>query len=84
MDRFNVSDTFYHDLSMVLLCMPRSYMIKQVQTELNRSFRSQMHRAPMPHHGVYCSLTEKLTDDIEELVSVTDEYYFFIHFLHTY
>ena len=39
-------------------------MIKQVRTELNS--------APMPHHGVYCSLTEKLTDDIEELVSVTD------------
>ena len=67
-----MSDTFYHEFSMVLPSMPRSYMIKQVRTELNRSFRSQMHRAPLPHHGVYCSLTEKLTDEIEELVSVTD------------
>ena len=48
MDRFNMSDKFYHELSMVL---------------------PSMHWVPMPHHGVYCSLRERQTDEIEELVS---------------
>ena len=35
MDCFNVSDKFYHELSMVQLTIPRSHRIKRVRSELN-------------------------------------------------
>ncbi|KAL5503593.1 hypothetical protein EMCRGX_G010566 [Ephydatia muelleri] len=66
-DRFNVGDKFYHELSMVLPNLPRSYQIKQVRTELNSSLRSKTYRVPEPHHGVYCSITELLSKEIENL-----------------
>ncbi len=71
MDQFSVSDKFYHELTMILPTLPRSYMIKDVQTTLNRSLKTQILRVPGPHHGVYCSITEKLCEEIEKLVSAT-------------
>ena len=35
MDKFNVSDSLYHELSMILTSTPRSYKIKNVRTEIN-------------------------------------------------
>ena len=34
MDKFNASDTFYHELSMLLPSTQRSYKIKKVCTEM--------------------------------------------------
>ena len=69
MDKFNASDTFYHELSTILPSTPRSYKIKKVRTEMNVHLRRKIHRVPEPHNGVYCSVNETLSDTIEELVS---------------
>ena len=68
MDKFNASDTFYHELSTILPSTPRSYKIKKVRTEMNVHLRRKIHRVPEPHNGVYCSVNETLSDTIEELV----------------
>ena len=44
MDRFNVSDEFYHELSMFLPATPRSYQIKKVRTQQNKSLKTRIHR----------------------------------------
>ena len=69
MDKFSISDQFYHELSMVLPSLPRSYKVKQERTALNKSLRAEIKRVPAPHHGVYCSFTELLVNQIEEFVS---------------
>ena len=69
MDRFNVSDKFYHELSMVQPTIPRSHRIKRVRSELNQSLKTKMYRVPGPNHGVYCSLTERLREELEVIVS---------------
>eukprot|EP00731_Ephydatia_muelleri_P025685 Em0017g768a len=56
MDRFNVSDKFYHELSMVQTTIPRSHRIKRVRSELDQSLKTKTYRVPGPNHGVYCSL----------------------------
>lgn len=69
MDQYNVSDKFYHELSMVQPTIPRSHLIKRVRQELNHSLKTMMFRVPGPHHGVYCSLTERLREELEVIVS---------------
>eukprot|EP00731_Ephydatia_muelleri_P010822 Em0005g1408a len=66
MDKFNASDTFYHELSTILPSTPRSYKIKKVHTEMNVHLRRKIHRVPEPHNGVYCSVNETLSDTIEK------------------
>ncbi|KAL5479823.1 hypothetical protein EMCRGX_G023409 [Ephydatia muelleri] len=68
MDRFNVSDKFYHELSMVQPTIPRSHRIKRVRSELNQSLKTKMYRVPGPNHGVYCSLTERLRKELEVII----------------
>ena len=65
MDRFNVSDKFYHELSMLQPTIPRSHRIKCVRSELNQSLKTKMYRVPGPNHGVYCSLTERLREELD-------------------
>ena len=67
MDRFNVSDKFYHELSMVQPTIP--HRIKRVRSELNQSLKTKMYRVPGPNHGIYCSLTERLSEELEVIVS---------------
>ncbi|KAL5497308.1 hypothetical protein EMCRGX_G013765 [Ephydatia muelleri] len=69
MDHFNVSNKFYHELSMVQPTIPRSHRIKRVRSELNQSLKTKMYRVPGPNYGVYCSLTERLHEELEVIVS---------------
>ena len=69
MDHFNISDKFYHDLSMVQPTIPRSHGIKRVRSELNQSLKTKMYQVPGPNHGVYCSLIERLSEELEVIVS---------------
>ena len=69
MDRFNVSDKFYHELPMVQPTIPRSHRITHVRSELNQSLKTNMYRVPRPNHGVYCSLTERLCEELEVILS---------------
>ncbi|KAL5503588.1 hypothetical protein EMCRGX_G010561 [Ephydatia muelleri] len=51
-DRLNVSEKFYHELSMVQPTIPRSHRIKRVRSELNQSLKTKMYRVPGPNHGI--------------------------------
>eukprot|EP00731_Ephydatia_muelleri_P019566 Em0012g391a len=68
MDRFNVSDKFYHELSMVQPTIP--HRIKRVRSELNQSLKTKMYRVPGPNHGIYCSLTERLSEELEVIIQL--------------
>ena len=68
-DRLNVSEKFYHELSMVQPTIPRSHRIKRVRSELNQSLKTKMYRVPGPNHGVYCSLTGKLCEELEVIAA---------------
>lgn len=57
MDRFSASDELYHELSMVVPEMPRSYLLVRHRQDLNRTF--QLHRTPHKP-GVYVSLYTEL------------------------
>lgn len=45
-DAFNVSDEFYHELSMVVPHLPRSYLIKQRRNEISSNV--PIKRQPRP------------------------------------
>ncbi|KAL5484383.1 hypothetical protein EMCRGX_G020864 [Ephydatia muelleri] len=45
------------------------HRIKRVRSELNQSLKTKMYRVPGPNHGVYCSLTERLREELEVIVS---------------
>ena len=74
MDKFDGSDELYHELSMVLPCAPRSYKVKEMRAEINSRLRSQLHRVPAPHNGVYCCPSERIMDEIEKLVSDMEQF----------
>ena len=40
-----------------------------MRSELNQSLKTKMYRVPGPNHGVYCSLTERLREELEVIVS---------------
>ena len=63
MDSFNVSDKFYHELSMVQPTIPRSHRIKRVRSELNQSLKTKTKPG---------SLTERLREELEVIVSTAD------------
>ena len=58
LDRFAVSDEFYHELSMVAPTLPKSYKIKKVRELLNNNV--ELKRLPSPYSGCYRSVTECL------------------------
>ena len=51
LERFGVSDDFFHELSMVHPSLPRSYKIKQARKTISEDV--VINRLPAPHHGAY-------------------------------
>lgn len=58
LDRFGVSDVFYHELSMVNRTLPRSYKIK-IREALSNNV--ELHRLPSPYKGCYRSFLGRVT-----------------------
>ena len=67
MDRFGVSDQFYHHLTMVFNELPRSYLVKQCKHNLNEM--SHLTVTPRKSPGVQTSFKELLREQILDLVS---------------
>ena len=51
LDRFGVSDQFYHEVSMVNPFIPRSYVIKRARERINSMVAIK--RLPQPYFGCY-------------------------------
>ena len=67
MDRFSVSEEFYHQLTMVCDGLPRSYLVKQCKNHLNEL--SHLTVTPGKSQGVQTSFKELLKEQIIDLVS---------------
>lgn len=67
MDRFGVSDQFYHHLTMVFNELPRSYLVKQCKHNLNEM--SHLTVTPGKSPGVQTSFKELLREQMLDLVS---------------
>ena len=68
LDRFAVSDEFYHHLSMVNSSLPRSYKIKEARQRINSNI--ELKRLPKPYSGCYRSFKRCLEEAIITEVSI--------------
>ena len=69
---FDVSDEFYHELSMIVPDLPRSYRIKRLRSAISRSV--DIKRVPEPTFGAYRPVTEYLEALICDQVSIALKY----------
>ena len=59
LDRFGVSDEFYHERSMIIPSLPRSYLVKEERRVLVS--QTDIRRLPIPYYGCYLPIKEYLT-----------------------
>ena len=62
LDRFGVSDEFYHELTMLYPELPRSYLIKKERSKIAAT--TDIRRLPKPHEGCYIQFEQCLVDTI--------------------
>ena len=46
LEKFGISDECYHEMTMILPCLPRSYKVKQMHTDISNSI--DIKRLPRP------------------------------------
>lgn len=79
LDRFGVSDVFYHELAMINPTLPRSYKVKRVREALSSNV--ELIRLPQPYKGCYRSIKSCLV----ELIGVeVCHLMIFLSLLHVY
>lgn len=66
LDRFNVSDEVYHELSMVSKDPPKSYRIKNLRNELNCGI--QLTKTPGNSEGVSTPFLSRLETEVLHMV----------------
>ena len=62
LERFGISDQFYHELTMTNPTLPRSYKVKRARESI--SSQIELKRLPQPYHGCYRSLKECIASAI--------------------
>jgi hypothetical protein len=67
LDKFFVSDEFYHELTIAYDDMPRSYLIKQLKSNLNAM--CHIESVPGKHPGAQCSFKELLGQHIKDYIA---------------
>ena len=67
LDKFAISDEFYHELCMLSPCLPRCYKVKAVRASINQSIK--LEHLPKPYFGCYRSLYDCIVETIEIEVS---------------
>ena len=67
LDRFNVGDEVYHELSMVSKDLPKSYRIKKLRSELNCGI--QLTKTPGNSEGVSTPFLSRLETEVRHMVS---------------
>ncbi len=73
LDRFAISDEFYHELSMLTPSLPRSHRIKRARDRINATV--ELLRLPQPYSGCYRSFKECLKETITAEVRCFKHYY---------
>ena len=68
LDRYGVSDAFYHELAMLFSELPRSHAVKKARTDLNHTL--QLTRIP-GYEGAYRSFERSLCEQLSTMVSIT-------------
>lgn len=68
MDKFCVGDAAYHEVSMIVDDAPRSYLIKQCRSDLNKIFH--ISKTPGKHAGAQMSFKEELRVQIKKKVYI--------------
>lgn len=71
LDKFCVGDEVYHELSVTIEGLPKSYLIKQLRGELNKTYHIE--RMPGPFPGARLHFKSTLTDLVRELLSIKPE-----------
>ncbi len=66
LDRFGISDQFYHELSMLHHDLPRSYEVKKARTAISSVV--EIKRLPTPYFGCYRPLKECIIQAISNEV----------------
>ena len=74
LDKFYVSDDFYHEVTMLVDDLPRSYLIKQRRKQLNQL--CSISRTPGKFDGCQVDLKDSLTKSLEEFVSENPDFDF--------
>ena len=72
LDKFYVSDEFYHELTVVYEDIPRSYLIKQLKSDLNKV--SHIESVPGMYPGAQCHFEELLTQHVRDHLSANPEH----------
>lgn len=67
LDKFCVGDEFYHELSMLSEDLPRSYLIKQQRSNLNKT--SHIERTLGQFPGARINFTSTLADHVKDLLT---------------
>ena len=64
LDKFCISDEFYHELTIMYDDLPRSYLIKQCRNNLNKV--CHIERVPGPHPGTQIDFLQILQETVGE------------------
>ena len=74
LDKFYVGDEFYHELSMIVESLPKSYLIKQRRNQLNKL--CVISRTPGKSVGCQIDFQDKLRECLETFVSENPDFDF--------
>ena len=66
LDKFCVGDETYHELSMITEGLPKSYLVKQSRTAMNKLYHIE--RTPGKYSGSCLNFTSTLKDHVRELL----------------
>ena len=61
LDRYGVSNQFYHELAVIMPSLPRSYKVKKTRGSLSSEVELKRLRLPTPYNGCYRSLSATIT-----------------------
>ena len=66
LDKFCVSDEVYHELTLVSEELPRSYLIKQLRSNLNKTYHLETTSGTCP--GALLNVSNTINDHVEVLL----------------
>jgi len=72
LDKFFISDEFYHELTVTYEDMPRSYLIKQKRSDLNKL--THIESVPGTYPGAQCHFEELLRQHVKDHLSMNPEH----------
>ena len=67
LNRYGVSDQFYHELAMIMPPLPQSYKVKRACQTISSTV--ELKRLPRPYDGCYRSMKQMLTSLLSAEVS---------------